>query len=128
MLGRLTNIPTGTLIDMLYVILASGVVLTANDVAELEQIQRELQQRADDNRWIVGSTNSSCGFDGGPHSQHVPNGRDTYAGAMLTSTELTALRLAVGSGLKTRGELRTRKAVNNPSSRERNGKCGTEHR
>ena len=48
MLGQLTNFPTGALIDMAYVILASGVVLTANDVAELEQIQRELQRRADE--------------------------------------------------------------------------------
>ena len=53
MLGRLTNIPTGTLIDMLYVILAGGVVLTASDVAELEQIQRELQRRGDVDHWIA---------------------------------------------------------------------------
>ncbi|HVO60084.1 MAG TPA: hypothetical protein VMT53_04075 [Terriglobales bacterium] len=46
MLGELTNIPTGTLIDMVAVILAEGVVLTAGDVAELEQIQRELQRRS----------------------------------------------------------------------------------
>jgi len=47
MLGELVNIPTDTLIDMLSVILAGAVVLTANDVAEIEQIQRELQHRAD---------------------------------------------------------------------------------
>lgn len=57
MLGQLTNIPTGTLIDMLSVILAGGVLLTANDVAELEQIQLELQRRVDKDHWMVASTN-----------------------------------------------------------------------
>ena len=56
MLGCLTNIPTGTLIDMLYVILAGGVVLTASDVAELEQIQRELQRRGHVDHWTAAST------------------------------------------------------------------------
>jgi hypothetical protein len=51
-LGQLTNIPTETLIDMACVILAGEIVLTTNDVVELEQIQRELQRRADDERWI----------------------------------------------------------------------------
>jgi hypothetical protein len=50
MLGELINIPTDTLFDMLYVILGGGVVLTARDVAELEQIQRELQRRTDGSR------------------------------------------------------------------------------
>lgn len=45
MLGELTTIPTHTLIDMLSVILADGEILTASDVDELEQIQRELQRR-----------------------------------------------------------------------------------
>jgi len=45
MLGELVNIPTDTLIDMLFVILDGGVLLTAGDVAEIEQIQRELQKR-----------------------------------------------------------------------------------
>lgn len=76
MLGQLTNIPTGTLVDMLYVILAGGAVLTATDVTELEQIQRELQRRADDDQWMLGSTNRRCGFDEGPHSKWVPNGWD----------------------------------------------------
>lgn len=50
MLGELANIPTDTLLDMLYLILAGGVVLSANDVAELEQLQRELQCRVDGGR------------------------------------------------------------------------------
>ena len=47
MLGQLANIPSDTLIDMVFVILAADAVLTANDVAELEQIHRELQRRDD---------------------------------------------------------------------------------
>jgi len=45
MLGELTNIPTDTLIDMLHVILAGDVAITASGAAEIEQIQRELQCR-----------------------------------------------------------------------------------
>jgi len=45
MLGELTNIPTDTLIDMLFVILAGESVLSARVAAELEQIQGELQRR-----------------------------------------------------------------------------------
>lgn len=57
MLGELTNIPTGTLIDMLSVILAGGALLSAGDVAELEQIQRELQRRANADDWMRGRPN-----------------------------------------------------------------------
>jgi len=56
MLGELVNIPTDTLIDMICVILSSQIALSMNDVAELEQIQRELQRRADD-REICRSVN-----------------------------------------------------------------------
>ncbi len=52
MLGQLANIPTDTLIDMICVILAGQVVLSANEVTELEQIQRELRRRADGGREI----------------------------------------------------------------------------
>ena len=45
MLGELMNIPTDTLIDMLYIILAGEVAISASDVVEIEQIQRELQRR-----------------------------------------------------------------------------------
>jgi hypothetical protein len=57
MLGELTNIPTGTLIDMVSVIIDGGVVLTASDVAELEQIQRELQRRVSVDHWMLGRPN-----------------------------------------------------------------------
>ena len=42
------NIPTETLVDMLYIILAGDF---ANDAAEIEQIQRELQRRGGEPRW-----------------------------------------------------------------------------
>ena len=45
MLGELMNIPTDTLIDMLYIILAGDFAMTTNDAAEIDQIQRELQRR-----------------------------------------------------------------------------------
>ena len=45
MLGELTTIPTDTLIDMLYIILAGEVAISGSAAAEIEQIQRELQSR-----------------------------------------------------------------------------------
>jgi hypothetical protein len=42
MLGELVNIPTDTLIQMLYIILAGEVTISASAAAEIEQIQREL--------------------------------------------------------------------------------------
>ena len=45
MLGELTNIPTDTLIDMLYLILVGEVAISGGDAAEIEQIDRELQRR-----------------------------------------------------------------------------------
>ena len=51
MLGELLNIPTDTLIDMLFVIVTGEVALTARDVAEIEQIQRELQRRGEKQYW-----------------------------------------------------------------------------
>ena len=56
MLGQLINIPTDTLIDMLYVIFAGEVSITASDVTEIEQIQRELQRRGPPN-WSCGNVN-----------------------------------------------------------------------
>jgi hypothetical protein len=51
MLGELTNIPTDTLIDMISIIIEAEVFISASDVVELEQIQRELQRRANVNDW-----------------------------------------------------------------------------
>ena len=55
MLGELTNIPTDTLIDMLYVIVACEVSMTATEAAEIEQIQRELQRRGGAPDWTLAS-------------------------------------------------------------------------
>ncbi len=57
MLGELANIPTDTLIDMVFVILAGDAVLTGADVAELEQIQFELQRRGEGHPWNLRSVN-----------------------------------------------------------------------
>ena len=45
MLRQVVTVPSDTLIDLLATILASGVVLTADDMAEIEQIQGELERR-----------------------------------------------------------------------------------
>jgi hypothetical protein len=57
MLGELMNIPTDTLVDMLYIILAGEVAISASDAAEIEQIQRELQRRGDEQCWSLQTVN-----------------------------------------------------------------------
>ena len=51
MLETPMNVPTETLIDMLVAIVVEDVALTANDVANVEQIQRELRGRRDEQHW-----------------------------------------------------------------------------
>ena len=51
MLGELSDIPTDTLIDMLFVILAGEDVLNAKDVADVVEIQCELQKRDEGSHW-----------------------------------------------------------------------------
>jgi len=46
------NIPTDTLIDMLYIIFAGEVAISAR-----EQIQRELQRRGDEQCWSFQTVN-----------------------------------------------------------------------
>ena len=57
MLGELMNIPTDTLIDMLYIILAGEVAISAGAAAEIEQIQRELYRRGGEPRWSFQAVN-----------------------------------------------------------------------
>lgn len=57
MLGDLTHIRTDALIDMLYIILAGEIAITATDVKEIEQIQRELQRRGDNQCWTFQTVN-----------------------------------------------------------------------
>jgi hypothetical protein len=51
MLGEPTHVPSETLIDMLFAILGDDVALTASDAANIEQIQRELQRRGNEQHW-----------------------------------------------------------------------------
>jgi hypothetical protein len=51
MLGELMNVPTDTLIDLLFAIIADDVAINASDAANIEQIQHELQKRGDERRW-----------------------------------------------------------------------------
>jgi hypothetical protein len=55
MMGKLTNISTDTLLDMLYIMLAGEDAITSNDAAEIEIIQRELQRRDGAPNWSFGS-------------------------------------------------------------------------
>ena len=57
MLAELMGIPTDTLFDMLYVVLAREVAITAADAAAIEDIQRELQRRGGAPSWSFGSIN-----------------------------------------------------------------------
>jgi hypothetical protein len=43
MFGDLTNIPTDTLLDMVFAILKTERLLTSAEIAELQQIQSELK-------------------------------------------------------------------------------------
>jgi hypothetical protein len=47
MLGELTNLPTDTLLDIVFVILVGTQPLTLSEESELEQIQLELQRRGE---------------------------------------------------------------------------------
>jgi len=57
MLGELMNIPTDTLMDMLYMILAGEVAISGSVAAELDQIQRELQSRGGEQCWTFQTVN-----------------------------------------------------------------------
>jgi hypothetical protein len=53
MQAQLTNIPTDTLLDMPYIVLAREAAITA----EIEELQREVQRRGGAPNWSFGSTN-----------------------------------------------------------------------
>jgi len=55
--AELINIPTDSLIDMLFVILIGKLPVTTTDGAEIEQIQRELQRRGEDKHWSFCTVN-----------------------------------------------------------------------
>ena len=49
--GQLANVPTDSLVEMLFTILTAELATTVNDGAEIQQIQHELQRRGDDQYW-----------------------------------------------------------------------------
>ena len=55
--GELMNIPTDSLVDMLFLILIGEEVVTPNDGTEIEQIQRELRRRGEDQYWTFCTVN-----------------------------------------------------------------------
>ena len=55
--AELINIPTDSLIDMLFVILIGKLPVTTTDGAEIEQIQRALQRRGEDKYWSFCTVN-----------------------------------------------------------------------
>jgi hypothetical protein len=55
--SELANIPTDSLVDMLFVILTVELTVTANDATEIAQIQRELTRRGEDQRWTFCTVN-----------------------------------------------------------------------
>jgi hypothetical protein len=55
--SELTNIPTDSLVDMLFLILTGELAVTANDATEIAQIQRELQRRGEDQHWSFYTVN-----------------------------------------------------------------------
>ena len=55
--GQLANIPTDSLIEMLFIIIAGELAMTANEGTEIHQIQRELQRRGEDQHWSFCTVN-----------------------------------------------------------------------
>jgi hypothetical protein len=50
MIGKPMNVPTDTLIDLLFAFLSDGVALTGTDAAKIQQIEHELQRRENEQR------------------------------------------------------------------------------
>ena len=76
-MGELTDIPTDALIDMLYIILAGEIAITASDAKEIEQIQRELQRRGHDQCWTFQTVNGENHGDGCSQNPN-PSKEDAY--------------------------------------------------
>ena len=49
--GQLANIPSDSLIEMLFVIIIGDFVNASNEGTQIHQIQRELQRRGEDQYW-----------------------------------------------------------------------------
>jgi hypothetical protein len=55
--GQIANIPTDSLIEMLFIIITGELAMTANEGAEIHQIQRELQRRGEEQYWSFCTVN-----------------------------------------------------------------------
>lgn len=55
--GELANIPTVSLIDMLFVILTAELAVIPNEATVIEQIQRELERRGEERNWSFCTVN-----------------------------------------------------------------------
>jgi hypothetical protein len=55
--GQLVNIPTDSLIEMVFTIITCELAMTANEGTEIHQIQRELQRRGEDQNWSFCTVN-----------------------------------------------------------------------
>jgi len=55
--GQLANIPTDSLIEMVFIIITCKLSMTANEGKEIHQIQRELQRRGEDQYWSFCTVN-----------------------------------------------------------------------
>ncbi len=51
MLSEFVDLPTDVLLDLVIGILNMGRLLTSNEVAELEELQYELQRRPETKNW-----------------------------------------------------------------------------
>lgn len=55
--SELINIPTTSLVEMLFQILTAELAVTATGVTEIRQIQCELQRRGEDRNWSFCTVN-----------------------------------------------------------------------
>ena len=55
--GQLANIPTDSLIEMVFTIITCELAMTAIEGTEIHQIQRELQRRGEDQYWSFCTVN-----------------------------------------------------------------------
>jgi hypothetical protein len=54
---ELANVPSDSLIEMLFIIIIGELPVTANDGTEIHQIQRELHRRGEDHHWTFCTVN-----------------------------------------------------------------------
>ncbi len=55
--GQLVNIPTDSLIEMVFTIITCKIAATATEGTEIHQIQCELQRRGEDQDWSFCTVN-----------------------------------------------------------------------